>query len=294
MKFVTVFTIFGLIALCTSEDTTELLGTEPVTEPATDVTTLPTEAPTTVAPVPTTVAPTPSIFYQLKNPDTNVNCIMFAGDFRLDITYENTEKKKKVTQVRVPGPSAESKVSGSCGGVNETAFITVQYGSVVSSNESAGAASSFTLKFNLTGEDTYQLKGVEMSLNLDSDHFSGSPDIGKQMAVKGALPGLSMLSLPVNSSLSCRSNIESSDFTGQVADSNQTYVVTADALGFQLQAFNAEPNDGKLAAGKHCTQDTTSDLVPIAVGCALAALVLLVLISYLIGRRRRASSYESV
>lgn len=39
----------------------------------------------------------------------------------------------------------------------------------------------------------------------------------------------------------------------------------------------------------------TSEIVPIAVGCALAALVVIVLIAYVIGRRRnRARGYESM
>jgi len=45
-----------------------------------------------------------------------------------------------------------------------------------------------------------------------------------------------------------------------------------------------------------CPEDTqTSDIVPIAVGCALAGLVVVVLIAYLVGRRRsRQKGYQSV
>lgn len=44
----------------------------------------------------------------------------------------------------------------------------------------------------------------------------------------------------------------------------------------------------------HCTADNISDVVPIAVGCALAGLVVIVLIAYLVGRRRRSGAYQSV
>lgn len=44
-----------------------------------------------------------------------------------------------------------------------------------------------------------------------------------------------------------------------------------------------------------CTPSDTPDVVPIAVGCALAALVIIVLAAYLIGRRRRqARGYLSM
>lgn len=45
---------------------------------------------------------------------------------------------------------------------------------------------------------------------------------------------------------------------------------------------------------KDCKLDTP-DIVPIAVGCALAALVIIVLIAYLIGRKRsQARGYLSM
>lgn len=49
-----------------------------------------------------------------------------------------------------------------------------------------------------------------------------------------------------------------------------------------------------LLSAVHCTADNTSDVVPIAVGCALAGLVVIVLIAYLVGRRRRSGAYQSV
>lgn len=50
-----------------------------------------------------------------------------------------------------------------------------------------------------------------------------------------------------------------------------------------------------LAGVTECPKDNdTNSIVPIAVGAALAALVVIVLIAYLIGRRRRNKGYESV
>lgn len=69
--------------------------------------------------------------------------------------------------------------------------------------------------------------------------------------------------------------------------------------------MEVKPNSSYL--GKDCYQDhptatpnpsTTkspdSDIVPIAVGCALAGLVLIVLIAYVIGRRKSHRGYEKV
>lgn len=42
------------------------------------------------------------------------------------------------------------------------------------------------------------------------------------------------------------------------------------------------------------TKPSNNDIVPIAVGCALAGLVLIVLIAYIIGRRKSHRGYEKV
>ncbi|KZC13058.1 Lysosome-associated membrane glycoprotein 1 [Dufourea novaeangliae] len=55
----------------------------------------------------------------------------------------------------------------------------------------------------------------------------------------------------------------------------------------QFQAFKTD-NSTTFGLAKDCAFKT-SDVVPIAVGCALAGLVIAVLITYLIGRRRNQS-----
>ena len=45
---------------------------------------------------------------------------------------------------------------------------------------------------------------------------------------------------------------------------------------------------------KATTEAPDNDIVPIAVGCALAGLVLIVLIAYIIGRRKSHRGYEKV
>lgn len=53
----------------------------------------------------------------------------------------------------------------------------------------------------------------------------------------------------------------------------------------QWQAFHDRQSDGYDLA-KDCDAIDTPDIVPIAVGCALAGLVVIVLLGYLVGRRR--------
>jgi len=276
--------IFALLLVCglaaaQNQTTVAPAPTDPPT-PAPSPTPAPTPAP---SPAPTTAAPASADFFVVS--DGDVDCIMFAGDFRMNVDYHDDKGVKKSAEVRLPAPGDDGvSTTGSCGSENKTAVIKITY----SKN------STFSLTFDTSAPSMYELVGINLAVFMDSKKFAGSPDAGSVLDVTGQLPGLSHFPVKYNQSLSCRSNIESSNFTASVENSNQTYTASAHALGFQLQAFNSASSGNKLETGVFCTNDLTSDLVPIAVGCALAALVFLVLVSYLIGRRRRASTYESV
>ncbi len=64
----------------------------------------------------------------------------------------------------------------------------------------------------------------------------------------------------------------------------------------KLQPFAGDISGGSYGTASDCAADNTvSNIVPIAVGCALAGLVIIVLIAYLIGRSRtNRSGYQSV
>lgn len=54
----------------------------------------------------------------------------------------------------------------------------------------------------------------------------------------------------------------------------------------QFEAFKSDNSD-KFSAAKDCDSDITPDIVPIAVGISLIALIVVVLIAYIVGRRRQ-------
>lgn len=54
----------------------------------------------------------------------------------------------------------------------------------------------------------------------------------------------------------------------------------------QFEAFKHD-NNQKFSAAKDCDSSITPDIVPIAVGISLIALIVVVLIAYIVGRRRQ-------
>merc|ERR1712110_465588 len=61
----------------------------------------------------------------------------------------------------------------------------------------------------------------------------------------------------------------------------------------QLDAFRVNAPEGEFQISMDCTY-RPNDVVPIVVGCALAGLVLMVLVAYLVGRRRVAQGATRV
>lgn len=219
-----------------------------------------------------------------------MTCVMFGGDVKFTISYPTTLKQNSDAIIALPRPSDtkhEVSSTGSCGTSGDgVQSITVSWGPT-------DARSSYSLMFNSTG-DQWEMISTDANLYIDPDYFVNATDAGKFLKVTGQYPGLTFVPVDTNSSFTCRAAIESKNFTSAVMDSASTYTTTSTVIGFKGQAYNTIPFVTELQEGIRCEADKTSDLVPIAVGCALAGLVVLVLISYLVGRRRRSAAYQSV
>jgi len=70
--------------------------------------------------------------------------------------------------------------------------------------------------------------------------------------------------------------------------------VTVSTVDLRIQPYMTSESDG-FGLMERCDADKiTNNVVPIAVGAALAALVVIVLIMYLIGRRKHQRGYQTV
>lgn len=255
-----------------------VVPTDPPTAAPTDPptpapTTKPTPAPTPVpTPAPTPV-PEDDFFYNVT--EGNVTCIMIDGDFSFLVSLD----PNNTNHVKVAIPKHGAVVSGTCNGTDGTQTISLTWGSNKASLE-------FTLAKSMWNISLYTAE-----LLLDNSEFTNTSLFGKKMSLEVNL-ALTPVEVAVNHSYKCISQLDS-DVRATI-DGKVYEKVTADMDGMQIQAFNMIANEPDFVDATHCTADETSDIVPIAVGCALAGLVVIVLIAYLVGRRRRSAAYQSV
>lgn len=81
-----------------------------------------------------------------------------------------------------------------------------------------------------------------------------------------------------------------------MCNSEQTLAVvpTFSLNTFRVQVQPFEVTTNQFATAEECQMDQTQMLIPIIVGAALAGLVLIVLIAYLIGRKRSHAGYQTI
>ncbi|XP_075213510.1 lysosome-associated membrane glycoprotein 1 [Lycorma delicatula] len=258
-----------------AQPTTPIPITTTPPPPTTPAPTTPAPAPTTPAPAPTTPAPVPppkpteDIWIVSEN---NKTCIKMKSKIAIHATYGNKTKQEKV-DVSVP---SNVNITGSCGSnSSEIQFLKLQW----SSDKVKNATNSVKFSFNKQQKDaTYYIEKIYIVINVNDTNstainltFAGKEFIGHE-----------------NYSYSCASPPQ--------LELNGTEGVSGHLAlsSFQYEAFGIT-NEKKFATGQDCASGDTPDIVPILVAGALIVLVGLVLVAYVVQRRRsRERGYLSM
>ncbi|XP_021074295.1 lysosome-associated membrane glycoprotein 1 [Mus pahari] len=217
-------------------------------------------------PSPTTGPPSPSPPLVPTNPTVskynvtgnNGTCLLASMALQLNITYL---KKDNKTVTRAFNISPNDTSSGSCGAhlvtlkvENKNRVLELQFG--------MNATSSL-----------FFLQGVQLNMTL--------PD-ALAPTISTSNSSLRALQATVGNSYKC---------------TTEEHILVSEMLSLnvfsvQVQAFKVDSD--RFGSVEECVQDGNNMLIPIAVGGALAGLVLIVFIAYLIGRKRSHAGYQTI
>jgi len=297
--------LVGVLVLCLG-----ISAQNPPKPPATTTTTTPTPSPPTTPTTTTTAAPVttpepikPSPKYPgnegkwTLEDDKNVTCIMLKGALELSVLYTGNDTKNYTATVDIPIHGVS--VSGDClKGIlqldwnvtspDASATIhgnTIQF--LFDKNETATGELSETAAPS-TGISPGKFALVGAKGELYKDPAAGwVNDTSPDTAYKFSIEGQAAFQTPLNHSYSCMQEEKIKAEGG---------FVTLKLSDIRLEAFRKTPPGQRVfSSAIDCPADDASDVVPIAVGAALAGLVVIVLIAYLVGRRRsRSRGYQSV
>ncbi|XP_069723755.1 lysosome-associated membrane glycoprotein 2 isoform X1 [Phaenicophaeus curvirostris] len=219
-----------------------------------------TTASTTLSPAPTT-APTP-----VENPDTgnyflkngNETCLLATVGLQLNISQD----KPRLININPKTTHAD----GACGNTTATLKLNDRNSTLI--------AFTFVVRNASAGAQKYHLKEVNVTLLNSLNGSVISTADNNNFSKWDAFLGTSYM---------CRKE--------QTLEVNE--VLQIHTFNLWIQPFLVK--DNKFSAAEECFADSDLNfLIPIAVGMALGFLIILVFISYLIGRRKSRTGYQSV
>ncbi|XP_060891904.1 lysosome-associated membrane glycoprotein 1a [Labrus mixtus] len=225
-----------------------------------------TTAPPTTASTTTTPAPAPTPpgtpergTYSVNNRNGTV-CLLARMALQLNVSYFSLSQNKTVQELVNLSPN-ETSVSGSCEASSASLVLTQEQ------------ITTLNLTFTLNStSNKYRLSAITLRANWSD--------------MRGPF-------LASNTSLDyLRSTLGRSYMCN--AEQTLAVVPTFSLNTFRVQVQPFEVTTNQFATAEECQIDQTQMLIPIIVGAALAGLVLIVLIAYLIGRKRSHAGYQTI
>lgn len=202
----------------------------------------------------------------------NTYCILLKAEISIEFKYTSTSTNKTATtSVSVP-TYWNTTANGTCGSEKQSIEINFFKNWVL------------TLVFKRSNDSkSYHQSEVGLVWDLkdasipDAPHLSGENRNLKPMfdTSKGGYLCMARMTL----------------YDNTTADEGLLAIYTK---GLQLEAFQKKSTPEFSDQYERCKEDTISNLVPIIVGACLGGLIIIVLIAYLIGRKRSRRGYESV
>ncbi|XP_052864737.1 lysosome-associated membrane glycoprotein 1-like [Anopheles cruzii] len=278
VSFVCLLVVAGL-AICNAQnETTTVKPTTPTPETTTTPTPSPnsttttsttTMAPTTTTAVPPTPKPVPEPEMGMWSyAESNRTCVIVQMAMQFNLSYFDTANKMANVLYNIP-KDARVK-SGAC--MNSSDYIELSWFSGNQSNVENTLKVAFVK--NATEHD-FALAGLQLNLLVVGESFPNAKANQSLQLTNNA----TLFKTPLQMSYHC-SKPQLLNMTSATAGLGQPTVTVTKV---QLEAFH-EKKDKTFSIAKDCEAIDTPDIVPIAVGCALVTLIIIMLIAYLVGR----------
>lgn len=179
---------------------------------------------------------------------------------QLNFSYLSQSQNKTVQELFNLTPNLTIS-SGLCGDSNATLVLT----------QELITSLSFTFTLNSTS-NKYHLSGLSLDANWSD------------------------MAVPFSANNTNLNYLQSTLGRSYMCNAEQTLVVvpTFSLNTFRLQVQPFGVTTDQFATAEECQMDQDQMLIPIIVGAALAGLVLIVLIAYLIGRKRSHAGYQTI
>lgn len=218
-----------------------------------------TASTTTAAPAPTPPGTPERGDYSVRNANGTA-CLLAQMGLQLNVSYFSRAQNKTIQDLVNLAPN-QTVPSGSCEASTATLTLTQEQTTTL----------SFTFTLNTTS-NKYHLSALSLLANWSD------------------------MTAPLSASNGSLNYLRSTLGRSYMCNTEQTLLVapvfSLNTYRLQVQPFQVTTN--QFATAEECQMDQDQMLIPIIVGAALAGLVLIVLIAYLIGRKRSHAGYQTI
>ncbi|XP_052894163.1 lysosome-associated membrane glycoprotein 1-like [Anopheles moucheti] len=264
----------------TTTTTTKTTTTTTTTTPKPTTTSTPATT-TEPAPTTTTVAPSPKPVpepdmgnWSYSDPAKNETCVIAQMAMQFNLSYFDANDKPVNVLYNLPKEAIVK--SGQC--QNFTDYIELSWAMDKQSNNYSSLRIDFTQ--NAT-EHEFAFTGLLLQLAVAGDSFPNAKPL-QQLVLRN---NQTLFKTPLQMSYHCNKAQQLNLTASPAGLAQPTVTVTK----LQLEAFHRK-NNNKFSIAKDCEAIDTPDIVPIAVGCALVTLIIIMLIAYLVGRNAASNS----
>jgi len=235
------------------------------------------------------------------------DCIKISMDAKLQLNTDAADTNKTVT-VDIPATAVVSKDESSCNYKNISQRLTLTWEDADPDRQGETLNRNFTIEFSQNTTTNFygvsRINGVyELRTVNETDPKTNSSALVKYyVSFTTFTLDVWQFGVSLNRSYTCgdvglmtleaelhKSNENAGDPGERLANGNFT------ATNVHFDAFRpSDVTEDKFQTASDCSY-RPSDVVPIIVGCALAGMVVMVLVAYMVGRSRsRARGYQSV
>ncbi|ELU01239.1 hypothetical protein CAPTEDRAFT_225044 [Capitella teleta] len=216
---------------------------------------------------------------------TDSLCVKFEAGVSFDFKYINTSDKEVRETINLLTDEYNSTT-------------TVSEGFCLSDDNTTEGMQEISINFfedwkltmsfiKVTDNSSWYMDNIQLHFSLATGQYP-LKNIKENMTDTVSL-AVHTFDTNINRSYQCESKQQFINLTGELTQVlQQVNFHTTQVEAFKSTFANT------FSSPVTCKDDAVSNIVPIAVGAALGALVLIVLIAYLVGRRRSRQGYESV
>lgn len=243
------------------------------------------ESITTADPVTTTAPPAPIPKYIVTN--ASGTCLMLQMDLMVNIRYYNEKGEEQYKDFYLNETSQQAIADGSC--LPNYQLINLYWTPLDGSNETFSTTLNFSLAAN---SEHFSLTSITFNYSVSEHDFPGANNTNTSYSVSH---DVTKFTCPLGYYYRCLAVQTFELDAGKSSTVLPKPLVLYEVSNMKVEAFRNSAKPDFIGKERMCTADYVPNrVIPIVVGVILALFILIAILVFIIGSRRRRVGYQTL